>query len=190
MTENKEYTPKLSIYLGYEGVFDEFVLPFLCELEERLEAISRKSGISISEDVIREILYYAKGCLIEYSSRTMIYEMNRVNEEYDNFCVNLESNPQETYDRYPVLKDKMSKKIERIADNVYELLSRLESCRSDIENAFGIDIDKLSGINFGQGDTHNHGRAVSILTFEDGEKLVVRGRGGEVDFGAEDVSVR
>ena len=176
MTENKEYTPKLSIYLGYEGVFDEFCLPFLCELEERLDSVSKKLGKSISEDVIREILYYAKGSLIEYSSRTMIYEMNRVNEEYDNFCVNLESDPQETYDRYPVLKDKMSKKIERIADNVYELLSRLESCRSDIENAFGIDIDKLSGINFGQGDTHNHGRAVSILTFEDGEKLVYKPR--------------
>ena len=176
MTDNKDYTPKLSIYLGYEGVFDEFVLPFLCELEERLEAISRKSGISISEDVIREILYYAKGCLIEYSSRTMIYEMNRVHEEYDNFCVKLESDPQEMYERYPVLKDRMSQKIQRIADNVYELLSRLESRREDIENVFGINIDKLSGISFGQGDTHNHGRTVSVLSFEDGEKLVYKPR--------------
>ena len=176
MTENKDYRPKISICMGYEGVFDEFSLPFLCELEEKLDAVIGKLNMSISEDVVREILYYAKGSLIEYSSRTMIYELNRVHEEYDDFCAKLESDPQEMYDRYPVLKDMMSDKIRSIADNIYELLSRLESCRENIRVKFGIDIDKLSGISIGQGDTHNHGRAVSILSFEGGEKLVYKPR--------------
>ena len=176
MTENKDYRPKISICMGYEGVFDEFSFPFLCELEEKLDAVIGKLNMSISEDVIREILYYAKGSLIEYSSRTMIYELNRVHEEYNDFCAKLESDPQEMYDRYPVLKDMMSDKIRSIADNIYELLSRLESCRENIRVKFGIDIDKLSGISIGQGDTHNHGRAVSILSFEGGEKLVYKPR--------------
>ena len=53
MTENKDYRPKISICMGYEGVFDEFSLPFLCELEEKLDAVIRKLNMSISEDVIR-----------------------------------------------------------------------------------------------------------------------------------------
>ncbi|MBQ8952063.1 MAG: DUF4135 domain-containing protein [Eubacterium sp.] len=174
MTEELENKIRLTWSLGYEGVFDEICDPFLTELEDGLEAVSKSTGMPLSEEVIRSILFYAKSSLIQYSSRTMIYEMNLVQEEYEEFCDRLRDNPEEVLECYPVLRDKMNLKIKCTADYVYELLSRTVTHREEIRNTFGIDIDKLSRIGFGQGDTHNHGRAVSILTFEEDKKLVCK----------------
>ncbi len=176
MTEELENKIRLTWSLGYEGVFDEICDPFLTELEDGLEAVSKSTGMPLSEEVIRSILFYAKSSLIQYSSRTMIYEMNLVQEEYEEFCDRLRDNPEEVLECYPVLRDKMNLKIKCTADYVYELLSRTVTHREEIRNTFGIDIDKLSRIGFGQGDTHNHGRAVSILTFEEDKKLVYKPR--------------
>lgn len=167
---------KLTEQLGNEGVFDEFCNPFLRKLEERIDEAEKNFKQPISEDVRRDILYYAKGCLIEYSSRTMIFELNQRKLKYDVFCAHIDKNPEEIYQKYPILKAKLEMKIISIENNVLEIYTRLQECKDEIKEVFQIDVNCLNGIRFGQGDTHNHGKTVSILSFAQNQKLVYKPR--------------
>lgn len=107
ITNLEKQKKKLTEQLGYEGIFDEFCNPFLRRLEEKIDETERNIHQLISEDVRKDILYYAKGRLIEYSSRTMIFELNQKKLEYDVFCAHMGKNPEGVYRKYPVLKAKM-----------------------------------------------------------------------------------
>lgn len=167
---------KLTDQLGNEGVFDEFCNPFLWKLEESIDEAERKINQPISEEVRRDILYYAKGRLIEYSSRTMIFELNQRKQEYDIFCTYLNKNPEEIYQKYPILKEKLDTQMLNIENNVLEIYTRLQECKDEIKEVFQIDVNSLKGIGFGQGDTHNHGKTVSILSFAQDQRLVYKPR--------------
>ena len=177
MITNLEKTENnLTEQLGNEGIFDEFCNPFLRKLEEKLDEVEKKVKKPISEDVRRDILYYAKGRLMEYSSRTMIFELNQRKQEYDVFCAHMNDSPEEIYQKYPVLKEKLDTKLVSIENHVVEIYTRLHECKKEIRDVFQIDINSLNGIEFGQGDTHNHGKTVSILSFDKNQKLVYKPR--------------
>lgn len=176
ITNLEKKKEKLTEQLGNEGVFDEFCNPFLLRLEEKIDKAERKIRQPISEDIRRDILYYAKGRLIEYSSRTMIFELNQEKLEYDVFCAHISKNPEAIYRKYPILKSKMEMEMIRIENNVLEIYTRLQECKNEIKEVFQIDVNSLKGMEFGQGDTHNHGKTVSMLTFDQDRKLVYKPR--------------
>ncbi len=176
ITNSEKKKEKIIEQLGNEGVFDEFCHPFLQRLEEKIDEVERKIRKPVSESIRRDILHYAKGCLIEYSSRTMIFELNQKKLEYDVFCDHMDKNPEEIYRKYPILKIKMDMKMITIEDNVWEIYTRLQECKNEIKGVFQIDVNSLEGIEFGQGDTHNHGKTVSVLSFAEGQKLVYKPR--------------
>ncbi len=166
----------LTDQLGYEGIFDEFCNIFLKELEVELDKIEQAKNISLNTNIRKDILYYAKSTLIELSSRIMIFELNHSDQNYDEFCNYICENPNDIYQKYPVLYSKIKRKINSIKHNILEIYNALYECKEDIKRIFGLNIQDLKSINPGQGDTHNDGRTVAILIFDNNSRIVYKPR--------------
>ncbi|MFJ9033386.1 type 2 lanthipeptide synthetase LanM family protein [Streptomyces sp. NPDC102274] len=78
---------------------------------------------------------------------------------------------------FPVLRDLTPVVLAGAVDAVVELCSRLVADREVLRDSFGLaPDDRLVSFGAPEGDTHHHGRAVCVLTFESGERLVYKPR--------------
>jgi len=84
---------------------------------------------------------------------------------------------------YPVLARQLINRARQTSTAVAEVLARLATDRPAIVAAFfhGVDPGAVAAVALGEGDTHNDGRSVAILTFAGGEKLVYKPRSLAVD---------
>ncbi|MGW3986216.1 type 2 lanthipeptide synthetase LanM family protein [Streptomyces sp. NPDC004830] len=78
---------------------------------------------------------------------------------------------------FPVLRDVVRVVLRNEAAAIAELCTRLTQDRAALAGAFGIDAaDPLVSFGASEGDTHHHGRSVSVLTFGSGRRLVYKPR--------------
>jgi len=79
---------------------------------------------------------------------------------------------------YPVLARLLGQASTFQADATAELLTRFAADRPRLvaELLDGVDPGRLTAIRTGLGDTHRHGRAVAVLTFADGRRIVYKPR--------------
>jgi type 2 lantibiotic biosynthesis protein LanM len=78
---------------------------------------------------------------------------------------------------FPVLRDVTRLVLGNEQAAFAELCTRLTADRPAIEDRFGIGTtDPLVSLGRSEGDTHNHGRSVSVLTFQSGKRLVYKPR--------------
>lgn len=84
---------------------------------------------------------------------------------------------------YPVLARQLITRARQTATSVAEVLARLRADWPAIVAAFfhRDDPGSVATVALGEGDTHNDGRSVAILTFAGGEKLVYKPRSLAVD---------
>ena len=84
---------------------------------------------------------------------------------------------------YPVLTRMISAKLSDWLNVCTELLERLNVDWGHLSKLFGIDAGaKLRAINQG-GDTHNNGRSVFIIEFDDSKKIVYKPRSVSLETG-------
>lgn len=85
--------------------------------------------------------------------------------------------PSEGPGAFPVLASSVGLLIRNTADAFTELCRRLTADRAAIGRAFGIaESDLITSIGGASGDSHGHGRAVAILAFASGARLVYKPR--------------
>ncbi|MGH4027377.1 type 2 lanthipeptide synthetase LanM family protein [Actinomycetota bacterium Odt1-20B] len=78
---------------------------------------------------------------------------------------------------FPVLRDVTRIVLRNEAAAARELCARLVADRPAIAAEFGIDArDRLVSLGRSEGDTHHHGRSVSVLVFASGRRLVYKPR--------------
>ncbi|MEV6941127.1 type 2 lanthipeptide synthetase LanM family protein [Streptomyces sp. NPDC051172] len=78
---------------------------------------------------------------------------------------------------FPVLRDLTPVVLAGTVDAVVELCSRVVADREVLRDTFGLaPDDRLVSFGAPEGDTHHHGRAVCVLTFESGTRLVYKPR--------------
>jgi type 2 lantibiotic biosynthesis protein LanM len=123
--------------------------------------------------------------LVRIATRTLVHELNlqvaagraggvtdfatRLTEpaELGQLCVT-----------YPVLARLLGLASTSHTDATVELLTRLDADRTAIAATFfdGVDPGPLTDLRTGTGDTHRNGRAVAVLTFSGGQRLVYKPR--------------
>ncbi|WP_054049247.1 type 2 lanthipeptide synthetase LanM family protein [Alloactinosynnema sp. L-07] len=90
--------------------------------------------------------------------------------------------------RYPVLARLIAQACDAAVTACAELLDRFVRDRADIVRDLlgGVDPGLVVGVDLGQGDPHRGGRAVAVLRFDDGRRVVYRPRDIEAHlrFGA------
>ncbi|WP_329061419.1 type 2 lanthipeptide synthetase LanM family protein [Streptomyces sp. NBC_01429] len=78
---------------------------------------------------------------------------------------------------FPVLRDLTPVVLASTVDAVVELCSRVAADREALRDTFALaPDDRLRSFGTPEGDTHHHGRAVCVLTFESGARLVYKPR--------------
>ena len=84
---------------------------------------------------------------------------------------------------YPVLARHLVNRARQTSAAVAEVLARLAADWPALVTTFfaGVDPGPLAALSLGEGDTHNDGRSVAILTFAGGQKLVYKPRSLAVD---------
>jgi len=123
--------------------------------------------------------------LVKIAARTLVLELHNARgtlagdtgaERFTSFTRNLDLPALQT--RYPVLARLLAQACEQAVSAHHELSSRFTRDRAEIVKTIFHDVDPgtLTSIETGQGDPHQQGRTVAVLTFESGEKLVYRPR--------------
>ncbi|SES38055.1 type 2 lanthipeptide synthetase LanM family protein [Lentzea albida] len=123
--------------------------------------------------------------LVEIAARTLVLELHTVRgtltsatseERFAEFTRTL--NLSSVFNRYPVLARLLAQACEQAVSTHHELSSRFTRDRAQIVRTIFDDHDPgaLISIETGQGDAHQQGRTVAVLTFESGAKLVYRPR--------------
>ncbi|MDX3662050.1 type 2 lanthipeptide synthetase LanM family protein [Streptomyces sp. ID05-26A] len=123
--------------------------------------------------------------LVAIAARTLVLELHNARdsltgptstERFTEFTRTL--NLSSIFNRYPVLARLLAQACEQAVSTHHELSSRFTRDRAQIVGTIfdGVDPGALISIEMGQGDAHQQGRTVAILTFESGARLVYRPR--------------
>lgn len=179
------------------GVFDNFFVGFLLVFEKMLlKTLNKKRKYTINkEKVVQDALESLKKDLMGICSRTLILTIHNLkengnlpgkdeHEQYENFDISLENIDlvKRIMDKYPVLNEKVTKRIETKIALIEDCLENLDNSIKKIESSFSIKIENLDGIVFGTGgDTHNNGKNVLILNINNSLKLVYKPHDLEAD---------
>jgi len=193
--EHNIKNPKLEIDINKNGVFDNFQKPFINFFYATIKNIFSKYEFckSNKEEIMGMLINGFVADLIDCSMRTLIYDFN---QEYENvyekqgdneyklkdksFC-NFE-NIRELLLKYPILKNMIELKLNFRLRLIEDILDRMNADKDDIYEEFNIDISKLNNISLGEGDIHNNGKTVAILSFSDNRKIIYKPRSLNIDI--------
>ncbi|MFE5711054.1 type 2 lanthipeptide synthetase LanM family protein [Streptomyces sp. NPDC056501] len=160
-------------------------------LAERLRALPGPAG-RIDQEAVRAGFERQLGHrLVTPAARTLVLELHRARVEgrldgatpeqrFDGFAADLGTRRPLAglFGRYPVLARLLGTECVYAAAATAELLERFAADRAAVveELLDGVDPGALTGVDLGQGDTHQQGRAVAMLRFADGRTVVYKPR--------------
>ncbi|NKZ01597.1 type 2 lanthipeptide synthetase LanM family protein [Nocardiopsis alborubida] len=142
------------------------------------------------EEALVQLLERTEARLGSFHARPLVAALNRARvrgvlvgdtpaERYTDFVErSLRSSVQEVSGlELPVLTDVTRLVLRNAAESTREACARLAADRDQIADVFGIAADdRLVSLGSSDGDTHHHGRSVSVLTFRSGRRLVHKPR--------------
>ncbi|QSV63560.1 MAG: type 2 lantipeptide synthetase LanM [Dolichospermum sp. DL01] len=178
--------------------FLKAIAPMLAQGIIKLEAVLNNiQNIPINLRDINDILWEGlPEKLLLMLNATLILELNiarlqslltgeNAQERFSSFIQRLQ-NPEvqlALWQEYPVLARQVLEEINRWVENSLELIQHLSRDWLDICYQFQspTQLGKLIKVNRGEGDSHNNGKSVIILTFASGWQLVYKPRSLAID---------
>ncbi|MEU3692143.1 type 2 lanthipeptide synthetase LanM family protein [Streptomyces narbonensis] len=161
-------------------------------LGERLRAVPGLLPGRIDQDSVRARFERQLGHrLVAPAARTLVLELNRARVEgrldgatperrFAGFAAELGTRQPLSglFTRYPVLARLLGTECVHATAATAELLERFVADRAALveELLGGVDPGALTGVDLGQGDTHQQGRSVAMLRFADGRTVVYKPR--------------
>ncbi|MFJ8547030.1 type 2 lanthipeptide synthetase LanM family protein [Streptomyces sp. NPDC093586] len=160
----------------------------------RPETVNRHAALfENTADISEQLLARAETRLKDTCTRSLVAAVNRASAQgrlhgqspqarYQHFVTDIWST---TLDEFPALRAGIGHIVRNTAAAFTELCERLEADRRSISDTFGIaPNDVVTSIGQAGGDSHAHGRSVSVLTFASGRRLVYKPRdiSGEAAF--------
>ncbi|MFI1380041.1 type 2 lanthipeptide synthetase LanM family protein [Embleya sp. NPDC020886] len=173
---------------GWRGGVVSIVRPFVADALDRLRAeLPPQSADALCGDIGEAL----SRSLVVAALRTLVLELNvmRVGgrlcgdtpgERFGSFVEQLATRAgrEALFFEYPVLARLSARRTDQTVTAVTEVFRRLRADREAIGSALfgGRDIGDPVSIVLGGGDTHGGGRAVAVLRFRGGERLVYKPR--------------
>lgn len=168
--------------------------PYLPQICSNILKLREKTGLNTTE--LEAFLPGLLNSLEQIIRRAFTLELNirelkgelvgSNNSERFNYYIRTFRSPSQRLDfaaSYPVLTRMIGSKLNEWLNVCTELLERLSADRKDLSNLFGLSIHaRLKAINQG-GDTHNNGRSVFIIEFDDSTKIVYKPRSVSLESG-------
>ncbi|MBR6404369.1 MAG: type 2 lantipeptide synthetase LanM [Eubacterium sp.] len=125
--------------------------------------------------VLRDVSYK----LSDKSYRVLMNEYNNASVEKEHFfeaVLKDKDYDEKLFERYPGLYEVMDSTVRYSLEYVNEILKNTNAEIKSIAAEFNWDksFGKIRTIQLGTGDTHNNGRTVAAISFEDGKKLMYK----------------
>ncbi|MFJ9719170.1 type 2 lanthipeptide synthetase LanM family protein [Streptomyces sp. NPDC101213] len=172
-------------------VFAAVVRPLVVPAADRL-ALSTGDAPAIEQAVWRDAFeQWLTARLTRQAARTLVHELSRARgarrlagagprERFASFVAATGSRPglSALFAAYPVLARMLARTALDAADAVAELVTRFRADREDLVTGLldGHAPGALAGVDLGLGDSHQGNRAVAVLRFTDGGRLVYKPR--------------
>ncbi|MGZ9815640.1 type 2 lanthipeptide synthetase LanM family protein [Peribacillus simplex] len=141
----------------------------------------------LTENGMNDIFAFLETELSDIAYRTIVLELNLEREQgllkgdtpEERFLYFIKGyNSKEKlnvfYDKYIVLTRLLSTRTQFYLKNIKEMIRNIEVDSDEIKKTFGIDRLEINSIKFGEGDTHQQGKTVTVFQLEDGPKLVYK----------------
>lgn len=172
-----------------------FVHPFTTYFREKLRedlATSQLDFINV-ENFVESCVQHLYRELRQVSDKTVVLEFHELKESQPNLDFNtyieqylLDINYiRAILNRYPVLARILTESTQRFMTNTKTLVLRYNQDYMDIKNIFLKEEAILQSVSFGLGDNHKNGQTVSILEFNNGDKLIYKPRSLATDISFE-----
>ncbi|MEU9606977.1 type 2 lanthipeptide synthetase LanM family protein [Streptomyces sp. NPDC048057] len=175
--------------------FEPLLARFLTHFDGRLQQV-----LTAGPPLVRDLAGRLRGQLLgslanrllRISVRTLILELNvaRVEqrldgatpeERYDAYCRGPLRDPaylRQLFEEYPVLGRSMVECAEQWVTHIAEVLNRLVEDETELRAAglTNSPVATLRDVRLDLGDAHNEGRSVTLVTFDDGTRLIYKPR--------------
>ena len=201
----KECIKTLSFEAGYPSIINELptlhrytergiIAPYLPIIQKRIQQLSAAAGIPIPAlDVFLSSLL---GSIEQLTRRAFILDLNirelkadldgaNSSEKFNSFVQTFTkpANRLEFAKSYPVLTRQIVTKLSNWEGMCSEFFQRLTADRLELAESFGISINANLKTVSQSGDTHNSGRSVFIIEFDDLSKIVYKPRNVSLEEG-------
>ncbi|WIL44846.1 type 2 lanthipeptide synthetase LanM family protein (plasmid) [Bacillus bombysepticus] len=175
------------------------IAPFVNYVKEKLKEKKNQTGyLSMEDTVIDKFLEnYAleisnivgKIIVIELEmyKKENLFKSENTEKRFDEFLQSTFNGKMayaEFYSRYAVVGRLIATRTHFFLENYENLLLAIEECKSEICHLLGKDELRLSDVNLSAGDSHENGKSVIILNFEN-RKIVYKPKNSSVSEGFE-----
>lgn len=167
--------------------------PFTVYIKTQLECLKFNS-VHISKETLEKGIERITMQLSKFTWKCIVVEMekykekhklngNNPNEKYLDFMerkYGAIDKIEKFYEKYPVLARIVVQKMKDLLNAYIEIIINIDKNYTLIDTQLNIGSNVISQIDASQGDTHNNGRSVAIITFENGKKIVYKPRNAEI----------
>lgn len=173
--------------VGYYLVYNPFIEKTKEELYEYLQKLNKEQEIFNIKNLQKNFIEHISQLMFNISNKAIIAELHEQkkqgllkgeneNEELKYFLENIsqKDNIIRFFNKYPVLCRKLYQVSKMQVDYIITLLQNIVNDWPCIVKEFDLKSEKLTSVNFGQGDTHQDGKTVAILHFGESKKIVYK----------------
>lgn len=174
-----------------------FCIPIIDYYACNLVQVLEKSIIVLNEEnILKDVIISLAESCHKIIYRTIVLELNLASEDkilignnqaergsfFSNSLLESKKYLKEIYQIYPALIEQLDVKVKNYINFIIEILTNTEVNFDNIVTKLSVckTPGKLIGIQTGSGDTHNNGKTVAILKFEN-VKIVYKPRSLEID---------
>lgn len=167
----------------------KWVRPFGIQIQGAIEKLKFKNIVletkvlnKLSADIISSVMKISWKCIvIELAEFKENHTLNgKTGEErYLDFTAQYFKTTEDViqfYRKYPVMARLMTQKSLDLVRECTKMLKNLDSSYEELKVLLGLESNKVIEVKYGAGDTHAHGKTVSIFKFEDDRKAVYKPR--------------
>lgn len=178
----------------FYAFFEPFLKEFYFDLfHNKIKHLNDSITYSCKNDIIKCFI----DMLYAISHKTLILEINSLRlmgklkgdtpqERYTSYYRILQEDEEyktSFYQEYPVLFRTISTKIVNFKRFLLEVFTNYEQDKLLLQETYNINIDlKIKHLHLGSGDSHKKGKTVTILEFDNGQKVVYKPRSLSIDI--------
>ena len=176
-----------------EVVNMQLVRPFISYIDKEIKKI-KLNDISITPSAIENCIGQIELQLSKITWKSMIFEMESYkesnifngetpNERYLSFIRGKYSTVKGIegfYSKYPVLARIITQKTQEFINFYIGLLDNIDNNFGQISKKLNLNSNMIYNLSFSEGDTHNHGKSTTFITFSEEVKVVYKPRDAKI----------
>jgi len=166
--------------------------PFICDFTIFLtKLVESLSNVKVKESSISKIIDFVANDLSSYTIKVITWELHVFKEENPEFVNDLNDKSdgfrefidirygnteklEKLYQEYPAMTRRIVKRLQCFKEHFKNAFTRIDKDYIEANQLFNINSNEIVDIDCGQGDSHQGGQSVLLITFSNKEKVLYK----------------